>query len=60
MDKFEILNLNGAAKSIVNRPGGSQGQLEQWKSVSRVLEHSKIIGARKLTKNDGDHARPNF
>ena len=25
-----------------------------------VLEHSKTIGARKLTKNDMDHATPNF
>ena len=32
----------------------------EGRGVSRVLEHSKIINARKLTKNDVDHARPNF
>ena len=30
------------------------------RGVSRVLEHFKIIGARKLTKNDMDHANLNF
>ena len=30
------------------------------RGISRVLEHSKIIGVRKLTENDVDHAKSNF
>ena len=30
------------------------------RGVFRALEHSKIIGARKLTKNDIDNVESNF
>ena len=30
------------------------------KGIFRILEHSKIIGARKFSKNEVDHAKPNF
>ena len=60
MDKFEILNVNEAAYSIVNRLGGPKADWSKRRGVSRVLKHSKIIGARKLTKNNMDHTNLNF
>ena len=30
------------------------------RGVSKVFKHFKIIGVRKLTKNDMDHENPNF
>ena len=30
------------------------------RSIFKVLEHSKIIGARKFAKNKMDHAKTNF
>ena len=56
MNKFEILNLKyRKSPERTPRPIGAREE-----ALLGFLEHSKIIGARKLTKNDGDHARPNF
>ena len=38
----------------------SKANWSKERGVCRILEHSKIIGARKLTKKDVDHARSNF
>ena len=60
MDKVEILNLMELLKYCNLPQEDLKANWSEERGVFRVLEHSKIIGARKLTKNNMDHAKPNF